>query len=89
MTEPVRRLNLYTTLGCHLCEDALALLHRARSEGFEFQIVEVEISESDSLMERYGIRIPVIRFDNEERELGWPFQFDELVTFVTHPESSS
>ncbi len=89
MTDSTRRLNLYTTLGCHLCEDALALLHRARSEGFEFQIIEVEISDSDTLMERYGIRIPVIRFDDEERELGWPFQFEDLVTFITNPESTT
>lgn len=65
-------LNLYTTLGCHLCEQALAIVHPLVAEkGIELKLVE--ISESEALVEKYGIRIPVIRLDNREEELGWPF----------------
>jgi len=76
------RLNLYTTVGCHLCEEALALLRRAQGNGYAFEICEVEISDSESLMAAYGVRIPVIRFEHEERELGWPFTYEELVPFI-------
>ena len=65
-------LNLYTTLGCHLCEQALAIVHPLVVEkGIELKLVE--ISESEALVEKYGIRIPVIRLEEREEELGWPF----------------
>ncbi len=65
-------LNLYTTLGCHLCEQALAIVHPLVAEkGIELKLVE--ISESEALVEQYGIRIPVIRLEGREEELGWPF----------------
>ena len=85
---------LYTTLGCHLCEDALDLLKRYRAEqvnnlttektGFkEFEIEEIEISESDSLVESYGLRIPVIRKLHTSEELGWPFTLDDLTCYLS------
>ncbi len=77
-----RAARLYTTVGCHLCEQAAALLHRARSEGFAFEVCEVEISDSESLMEAYGVRIPVVRFDGDERELGWPFEYQDLIDLI-------
>lgn len=65
-------LNLYTTLGCHLCEQALAIVHPLVAEkGIELKLVE--ISESEALVEQYGIRIPVIRLEGRAEELGWPF----------------
>ena len=76
-------VNLYTTLGCHLCEQALALLHRAQAQGIEFAICEVEISESASLMDVYGVRIPVVREQGATEELGWPFDDQALASYLT------
>lgn len=63
-------LILYTTLGCHLCEQLEALLgalHRG-----EYRLETVEISESDTLMARYGVRIPVLVDEaGEELDLGF------------------
>jgi len=81
----MRRVNLYTTVGCHLCEEALALLLQAKQAGHGFDICEVEISESESLMKNYGVRIPVICFEGEADELGWPFTYAEVVTFLSPP----
>lgn len=81
-----RQLLLYTTLGCHLCEQALDLLHEAKSNGFTFGICEVEISDSESLMAAYGVRIPVVKFEDSEQELGWPFQYDDLIDFIAATE---
>lgn len=77
---------LYTTAGCHLCEDALELLHQARSAGHQIEICEVEISDSESLMVAYGVRIPVIRIDDREAELGWPFDLATLNQFLNAQE---
>lgn len=71
---------LYTTLGCHLCEQALTMLHQINQKQAKVDIKEVEIAESDELMQRYGIRIPVIAIQGAE--LGWPFSQDELTVFV-------
>jgi hypothetical protein len=76
-------LNLYTTTGCHLCEEALALAMRARHEGHSLEICEVEISESESLMAAYGVRIPVVRIEGQDAELGWPFSYEQLIEYLS------
>ncbi|GAA1411077.1 glutaredoxin family protein [Catellatospora coxensis] len=55
------RLTLYTRPGCHLCEDAVAVLERI-GEPFE----EVDISGDRELEAEYGDRIPVIVLDGRE-----------------------
>ena len=74
-------LILYSTPACHLCETAL-LLMEPYLEAMDLEVEEVDISTSDELMERYGIRIPVIRFSDGEAELGWPFDEDGFLEFV-------
>ena len=80
------RVSLFTTLGCHLCEEALVLLQavaqaRSAAEAEPLEIEAVEIADSDELMDRYGIRIPVVRTP-DERELGWPFSLEALEGFL-------
>ena len=69
-------LTLYSTHACHLCELAKALLDAA-TVAYE----EVDIADSDTLFERYGVRIPVLR-QGDGRELGWPFGPQELAEFL-------
>ncbi|WP_200892090.1 glutaredoxin family protein [Methyloterricola oryzae] len=76
---PVSRLVLFSTEGCHLCEEALALLIPLCGDDPP-QIIE--IAEDDSLLERYGSRIPVLRERESGRELDWPFGADELQAFL-------
>ncbi|TGD73578.1 glutaredoxin family protein [Mangrovimicrobium sediminis] len=67
---------LYGTSACHLCEEAEALL---LDLGAAYR--KVDISETDELFQRYGVRIPVVqRADGEE--LGWPFDAVRLAWFV-------
>jgi len=62
---------LYTTAGCHLCNLAEAIL-LALPAHYQLEISSIEIGDSDELVERYGIRIPVLEF-SDGSELGWPF----------------
>jgi glutaredoxin len=57
---------LYSRPGCHLCDVAreVILAERARS-GFGFE--EIDIETSDQLIKEYGVRIPVVTLDGEER----------------------
>ncbi len=77
----MRALNLYTTLGCHLCDRAASMVIDRHDENLELTLVE--ISESETLIERYGIRIPVLKFQEGMVELAWPFTEEELSTFLT------
>lgn len=43
---------------------------------------EVDISESEILFERYGLRIPVLQHP-DGRELNWPFSPSQLQAFLS------
>lgn len=60
------RVVLYAREGCHLCETAreVILAERARTP---FAFDEVDIETSDALVREYGIRIPVVTVEGEER----------------------
>jgi len=76
------KVTLYTTAGCHLCEQALDMLQTLQRDGMSLTVCEVDISESESLMEAYGVRIPVIATGEYEDDLGWPFSIGELTAFI-------
>ena len=76
------KIRLYTTLGCHLCEEAQSMLYQLRNQSTALFIEEIEIADSDAMIQLYGIRVPVIaREDN--KEIDWPFNISELESFVT------
>ncbi len=66
---------LYTKPGCHLCEEARAVIEVA---ALGLVVNEVDISENPELMARYGLRIPVLVVAGRKRELEWPFGPAEL-----------
>jgi len=68
---------LYTTAGCHLCDLAEALL-LAMPAHYQIELIHTEIGDDDDLVERYGIRIPVLQF-SDGSEIGWPFEQADVV----------
>jgi hypothetical protein len=72
---------LYGTSACHLCELAEELLVSLGRENPGMVFEKVDISGSDALFERYGVRIPVLR-DAVGRELDWPFTASQLREFI-------
>lgn len=74
-------LTLYSTANCHLCEEAAALLQQALAAGVAGPWRVVDIADDDTLFERYGWHIPVLkRADGEE--LPWPFDGSALRAFL-------
>jgi glutaredoxin len=57
------QIKLYGRPGCHLCEDAMRLLAALREEGFELEVVEINIETDRELHARFLERIPVIEAD--------------------------
>jgi glutaredoxin len=63
------QLVLYSTVGCHLCEEAQRVIFRALG----VTVAETDIADDPYLLEHYGIRIPVLRRVDTGEEIGWPF----------------
>jgi glutaredoxin len=58
-------ITLYTRPGCHLCDDARAVLERLRGE-LGFALRELDIERDPRLHHAYLERIPVVAIDGEE-----------------------
>ena len=74
-------LTLYTTLGCHLCEQAEAMITSCLPAS-TYELELVEIANSDELMAAYGVRIPVLRRQDLDQEIGWPFTPADIQSLV-------
>lgn len=59
-------LQLYSTAGCHLCEEAEALLVQARAARPNLSWEVVDIADEDALFEKYGWLIPVLHVGTSE-----------------------
>ncbi len=77
----MKTFRLYGTSACHLCEMAQELIATQRLSDDGFDVEVVDISESEVLFERYGLRIPVLQHP-DERELNWPFAVPQLRDFL-------
>ena len=61
------RVTLYAKPGCHLCEDARAVIQRVCAE-LVTSYDEVDITTSEDLMEAYGEQIPVTLVDGRQHD---------------------
>lgn len=75
-------LYFFHTLGCHLCELAEIEIAPIIEQNDDLSLVKIDISESDQLVEEYGIRIPVIKIDSTSTDLGWPFSAGDVVNYL-------
>lgn len=73
-------ITLYSTSACHLCELAEQLIAAACPD---HQVVIVEISEDETLLQQYGEKIPVLSRSDTNAELNWPFSESEIKSFLT------
>lgn len=59
---------MYSRPGCGLCDEAREVILAERERGVvPFAFEEVDVSADDALELEYGIRIPVVLVDGEER----------------------
>jgi len=63
--EAVPTVTVYGRPGCHLCDDALAVLERIRADT-PFALETVDIEGDDALLRAYLERIPVVALDGLE-----------------------
>jgi hypothetical protein len=71
---------LFTTLGCHLCELAEEEIMPLVEHGLMVELVD--IADSEALFEAYSLTIPVLRRVDTGAELAWPFDTEQVVSFL-------
>jgi len=85
------QLDLYGTSGCHLCDEAARIIQEVVEANPQvsnrFSLNHIDISETDELIELYGLRIPVLRVNQSDIdqcsiELAWPYAHQEFVDFL-------
>lgn len=74
-------LDFYTTEGCHLCDEALAMLRPVAARR-GFTVTPREIVGDAAAEAAYGEAIPVVRRADSGHELRWPFSETDLYRFL-------
>lgn len=72
---------LYSTPGCHLCDLAKDIVWPLLSD-YPLRMEEIDIADTDELLERYGVRIPVLAALDRDDELSWPFDSVQAKKFL-------
>ena len=73
-------LTVYGRDGCHLCEQAIDVIHSLEPE-FKLRVREIDIEADDDLLARYLERIPVVAHGGDEW-FEFEVQRDRLIELV-------
>ena len=74
-------LRLFSGPHCHLCDQALDLLSPQLRAPYRLE--QVDVTSSLDLKKRYGWKIPVLRREDTQAELHWPFDAVQLADFLS------
>lgn len=72
---------LFGTLGCHLCEEAEAVLQPFVVQGLVVELLD--IADSEEWLQRYALTIPVLRRVDNGQEISWPFDRNDVLRLFT------
>lgn len=82
----MKKLILYTTEACHLCE--LALEQIEQSECFDrIVLTEVDIATDIDLLRQFATRVPVMTAVGSKDHLFWPFDHYDVTQWLQHAGS--
>lgn len=79
------RVTLISKPGCHLCDDARAIIARVTEELGE-QFDELNMLDDPELMEKYAEEIPVTLVDGRQHDF-WRVNEDRLRAALTQPRT--
>jgi Glutaredoxin-like domain (DUF836) len=75
---------LLGTQGCHLCEIAEHLLSECRAIRPDFSIKLIDIAEHTQWQAKFDTLIPVLLHVKTNQFLNWPFNQNDIFTFLEH-----
>ena len=75
-------LILFGTSACHLCEQAEEMLTALLPQFPQLNVTFVDIAEETQWQQRYAIKIPVLYNPENQSELSWVFNTNDVITFI-------
>ena len=79
------RVTLYTTDGCHLCEQAIGMFYYANQHqhiSANYTLNLVDIIDEEQLVALYGEKIPVFYRPDNQSQLFWPIELEVLIDWL-------
>ncbi len=76
------KLILLGTSGCHLCEQAEALINECLQNGLWCTVELIDIAEQTQWQAGYATMIPVLLHGQTDQFLSWPFTKENILTFI-------
>jgi len=76
--------HLYSSEGCHLCEQAIDIIGNVipNHQVSVVDIIDANIEGEENLVELYGVHIPVLERLSDKTKLFWPFEQSQVVELV-------
>jgi arsenate reductase-like glutaredoxin family protein len=77
------KYHLYSSEGCHLCEQAIDLFSKT-SQYNTLKVIDIVDNplKQENLVELYGIHIPVLERLSDKEKLFWPFDIRAITAFI-------
>lgn len=77
-----KELILFSGKTCCLCSDAEQLV-KNNAPTWYAQLNKIDVTSSPEIYHKYAARIPVLKRSDTDRELGWPFDHNQLTEFLS------
>jgi len=78
----MKKLILYSTLGCHLCDLAVDEVEPCLTNT-SFSLEKIDIADDLDLLKQYGTSIPVLFSPEIDSALYWPFDSMAVKRFLS------
>lgn len=75
-------LSLYSGVNCHLCDLAEELLKVTLIDA-QNEYEKIDVATDHQLYHLYATRIPVLKRHDDNTELAWPFEQQQLIEFLS------
>lgn len=75
-------LTMFTGTDCGLCDQAIDMVRQISPQAYN-EMTCVNVREDHALYHLYGARIPVLKRNDSQEELSWPFNESMLITFLS------
>ncbi len=73
----MKNIALYSTSHCHLCDQAETMLKGLQCH-YKFNYQVIEISENNTFLNLYELKIPVLKELDSQTEMNWPFDESDI-----------
>ena len=80
---PSPRITVLVRSGCHLCDDALDVVHRLAADlGEQVEVIDIDAAGDPELLDRHSEQVPVVLVDGKMHDF-WHVDPDRLTKALT------